>query len=130
MDEGYLQRVRKTLLAILKARDLPTEIAFLGLAVRWEPRSVENNNYYDDNSLWDLNIYVPAEAYALMDDFRLSESAKIIKCTLNEITRPYLDQFVSVSFYPELVDELTFTQEQLIQWLAERLPSHNLAANN
>ncbi len=131
MDEGYLKQVKNTLLTILKARESPEEISFLGLAVRWEPRAVENENYHDDRSLWELNLYLPAEAYARMDADRLSKSADIIKVTLNEITRPEQNHFVSVSFYPELVDELTFSQEELIEWLEGKRPAtDHLAANN
>jgi len=49
----------------------------------------------------------------------LRSPKEIIKSALNEITAPQRDAFVSVSFCPELVDELSFTQEQLIDWLAE-----------
>jgi hypothetical protein len=131
MNEEYLQRIKKTLLVILKAREFPNEVALLGLASRWEPQPVDNNNHYDNNNLWELNIYLPAEAYARMDQERFSESAEIIKSALNEIAGPRLDAFVSLCFCPELVDELTFTQEQLIEWLAEKLPAnHHLTANN
>lgn len=71
-----------------------------------------NDNYHDDRSLWELNLYLPAEAYARMNPDRLSKTADIIKATLNEITRPQQDHFVSVSFYPDLVDELTFSQKE------------------
>lgn len=131
MNDEYLKLVKNTVLVILKEREFPEEIGFLGLVVDWEPLSVENDNYYDERSLWELNLYLPAQAYAKMDADRLSKSADIIKATLNEITRPQRDHFVSVSFYPALVEELTFTQEELIEWLKEVLPAtHQLAANN
>jgi hypothetical protein len=121
MNEQTLQRIENTLVVILKARHHPNEVGLLVLAVRWEPRPIENNNYYDENSLWELNIFLPAEAYARMNRSNFSDSEEIIKSTLNEITRAQCDFFTSVSFCPELVDELSFSQEQLIQWLAESL---------
>lgn len=131
MNEEYLKLVKNTVLVILKEREFPEEIGFLGLVVDWEPLSIENDNYYDERSLWELNLYLPAHTYAKMNADRLSKSADIIKATLNEITRPQRDHFVSVSFHPALVEELTFTQEELIEWLKEALPAtHQLAANN
>ena len=79
----------------------------------------------DENSLWELNIFLPAEAYARMDRNNFAQSEEIIKSALNEITAPQRDAFVSVSFCPELVDELSFTQEQLIDWLAESYGEQN-----
>jgi hypothetical protein len=121
MDDEYLRKIKNTLLVILKARNHPDEIGLLGLGVRWEPESVENSNYYEDDSLWCLRVFLPAEAYAKIDRESFSSAEDTILSTLNEISGSQGDRFISLSFSPELVDKLSFDQQQLMEWLDESL---------
>jgi len=126
MDGEYLRKLKNTLLVILKERNHPNEIALLGLGVRWEPESVENSNFYDDDSLWRLNVFLPAAAYARIDHDSFSSAERTILSTLNEIGGSYRDRFISLSFCPELVDQLSFDQRQLMDWLSESLDNKNV----
>ncbi len=110
MNEQYIEQIKNTLVAMLKARNRADELGLLTVAVRWEPRAINNDNYYDDTDLWELGIFLPAEIYARVDRDSFSEPEDTIKSTLNEITAAHRDAFVSVRFYPELVSELSLTQ--------------------
>lgn len=125
MDEDYLQKIKKTLVVFLKERKRPHEMMLLGLVVRWEPLPVENTNSYDFTDLWHLNLFLPAETYATTARATFAEAEETIRATLNEITRSRGDNFISVNFEPELVDELTFDQEQLMEWLSETIEHQN-----
>lgn len=41
VEEEELDKIKKTLLVILKTRNQPSEIALLGLVNRWQPDEVE-----------------------------------------------------------------------------------------
>lgn len=119
MDAEDLQKIKCTLLVILKERKQPREIALLAMVNRWEPEPVESNDSYEQNQLWELRLYLPAEAYARFDSEFFSETGKVVRSTLNEVVRSRKDRFVSLEFFPELVDQLTFTQDELVKWLEE-----------
>lgn len=120
MDTDALGKIKKTLLVILRARNCPAEIALLALVdQRWETEEVENNDSYDYRRFWELKLFLPAETYAISTPNALSQASDLIMSTLNEVVRANSDKFVRVDFFPELVNELSFTQAQLIDWLAE-----------
>ena len=118
MDVEELDKIKKTLLVILKERNQRSEIALLGL-VRWQPEEVESNDSYEEDRLWNLKLFLPAEAYARSTGSFFSEASQVIRSTLNEVVRAQRDRFVYVEFFPELVDQLSFTQDQLMEWLEE-----------
>lgn len=126
MNQEYIEQIKNTLVIMLKARNRPDELGLLTVAVRWEPRAINNDNYYDDTDLWELGIFLPAEIYARVDRDSFSAPEDTIKSTLNEITAAHRDAFVSVRFYPELVSELSLTQEQLMEWLGQRFGSDDI----
>lgn len=88
MDEQNLQQIKNTAVKILIARECPDEVGLLMASVRWESRDVETNNFYDDKSLWALNIFLPAEHYARMDRDDLANSAEITKQQLMRLQSP------------------------------------------
>ena len=121
MNEQYIEQIKNTLVVMLKARNRADELGLLTVAVRWEPRVINNDNYYDDTDLRELG------KTPFRQRFTLAWIAIVFLCwtirsnlTLNEITAAHRDAFVSVRFYPELVSELSLTQEQLMEWLGQR----------
>jgi hypothetical protein len=127
MNDEYLRKIKNTLLVILKARNHPDEVGLLGLGIRWEPESVENSNYYEDDSLWRMRVFLPAEAYAIIDRESFSKAEDTILSTLNEISAAQGDRFTSLNFCPELVDKLSFDQQQLMEWIDESLNNKSVA---
>ena len=119
MELEGLSKIKNTLLVILRERNQPSEIALLGLVNRWEPEEVESNDSYERDRLWDLKLFLPAQAYARSSNGLFSEASKVIRSTLNEVVSAQRDRFISVDFFPELVDKLSFSQDELMEWLDE-----------
>jgi hypothetical protein len=121
MNEELLRKVKNTLVVMLREREAAEELLLLGSVVRWGLEPVSNTDMYDDDELLEARLFLPAQAFARLDSTDRNSAAQLIMTTLNEVTSSLGQRFVSLSFYPELVEELSFTQQELLEWLKRTL---------
>jgi hypothetical protein len=121
MDEALLCKIKNTLLVILKTREEPAAVVVLGVTSRWEIVPI-SSDYRDDDESWGARLFLQAEAYARLRFDDRTRIEGIIGETLNEITRSLGNHFSWVQIGPQLVDELSETQTDLVQWVREAWP--------
>jgi hypothetical protein len=88
MDDATLQKVKNTLVVILKERDEARALAVLGVACRWAVEDADDESYRDDGTDYvTANVLLPAEAFGRVPERARSTFEKVVRKTLNEVTK-------------------------------------------